>query len=287
MHTSDLHSELPAAEYHLPRPHIEDFDCYRKALSAFVGYKKSLNPRLSYRRLSQMLGRKIPGLIQDVMKGARNLDEEQASGLANIFGLDELELRYFVALVKYQDRENHDAELHDKILSLRFELLLVRIERNEIGVFTDWYLAPIILLSSLPDYQESASWIVAKLKGRISEQEALTAIHMLRKISYLKKRTAPNRKSRTLLMDSSAEKKINPYHAKVWSAWATHFPTASREHSFTWTSSILLPRSEVQNLKKRLEEFSKEITARGSIHEPAEDDQVLQLGVYMLTLNAD
>ena len=116
-----------------------------------------------FRRIAQHLGVSSV-LITQVIKGPRHFSEEQGLGLANYFGLKELEMEYFMRLIAMEKAGTHELKMFHKHA---IEVLRRRAHdvRNRIGKFqelddtgksifySDWTYCAIRLLTSIPYYR--------------------------------------------------------------------------------------------------------------------------------------
>src|SRR5665213_182035 len=83
-------------------PRVIDFEDYHVLLRAFFDFKKSANPRFSYRRFAALSGIKSSNFLLLVMNNKRRLSPLKARAVAKAMKLEKPEADYFVALVKLE-----------------------------------------------------------------------------------------------------------------------------------------------------------------------------------------
>src|ERR1700749_2005921 len=92
---------VTGASTQLP-PRVIDFDDYHLLFLAFFDYKKSANPRSSYRLFASLAGIKSSNYLLLVMNNKRRLSPAMAKAAAKAMRLEKAEADYFVSLAKLE-----------------------------------------------------------------------------------------------------------------------------------------------------------------------------------------
>lgn len=190
METKDLHNssaQKPA------RPlSIFNYCDYREFLRDFYQLKKSLLDNYSYAVFSLRAGIKSPNYLKLVMEGQRNLTTENTLAFAKGLGLNELETLYWENLVSFTQAKTPVQRQSFLMLLGRTTLpegmensRLIREVRNEWDYYASWYHAAIREMVMLPDFDPTPSAIAAKLRGRITAEEARASIELLKRLGFL------------------------------------------------------------------------------------------------------
>lgn len=131
------------------------------------------------------LGRRMgisPGYLSNLVQGQRPITVEVATRIACELGFDDEAARYVKALT-----DHHLATTDAGRAAAKVELEGIRRfndARRLSGAHSDymekWYTAVVREMTKMPGYQPDPAWIVPRIRPRISEQEALEALEVIR-----------------------------------------------------------------------------------------------------------
>jgi uncharacterized protein (TIGR02147 family) len=141
---------------------IFEFDNYKEFVTARLKSMPKLG-RGQYRKIALALSMQ-PTLVSQVFNGDRNLTLEQACGLCDYLGLNELETEYFLAMLEHEraGSEKLKRVIQKRINGLKAQALqLVNrlprdkelTEENKAIFYSTWHYSGVSLLSSIPKFR--------------------------------------------------------------------------------------------------------------------------------------
>ncbi len=167
---------------------IYQYTNYRKFLQDFYDSEKERNPeKFSFRYFAKRAGFSTSNFLYLVMHGKRNLSFESIHRFARAIGLGSRETLFFESLVHYNQVADpiEKSRAFEKLLSFREYRQAKKLTKEEYEYFSRWYFAVIRELIALPEFQESPAWIVKKLRGKISREEARLALRKLLELGLI------------------------------------------------------------------------------------------------------
>jgi len=168
---------------------VFDFSELRTFLRASQRKHPTTKRAITLEDWSKRLAYKSPRSIAMVIKGQRIPSRDLVEAFAKDLNLDTVRKRYFELLVL---RDKHEKEgerldvIHQELESLNHKKLSRRIiDDRKFSTISEWYLAILRELISLPNFQESPAWISKKLRQKISPDQVRLAIESLVKFGFL------------------------------------------------------------------------------------------------------
>jgi uncharacterized protein (TIGR02147 family) len=172
------------------KPNILEYFDYRQYLSDLFAFRKSQSPVFSHRAIIHKAGYKSPTVLKNVMDGKRHLSQESAERFAKAFGLDDLEQKYFLALVRFQVSSSmkEKEKLLLEITELKRSESPFKLEERHLQVLERWWHLPIRELTALPDFRNSSKWISRILRPGIKLEEAAESLSLLKELGLIQKK---------------------------------------------------------------------------------------------------
>jgi len=160
---------------------------YRTVLADWFQYKKSTNSRFSYRMVSRLFRSKSPSFLKDVIKGSKNLNEEQQQRCIDIMELkgDEEEYLKQLFLLEHSTSDEVRHRAMEKISAIRRINGTVTIEGESYRYLTRWYCPAIREMSLQPNFRCDPDWIVSQIRPIITREEAVEALQILQDLKML------------------------------------------------------------------------------------------------------
>ena len=264
---------------------IESFTDYREYLRTAFEARKRANPRFSFRGFSLLVGFKSPNYLQMILDGQRNLTPETAADMVLKLKLSAPEGGYFVALVQLaaakSEAEKVEAE-RARLVALK-KIVSRDIPAAKKEIFTRWYHLLVRELFLLKDARADAQWIVDRLGGTITLEEAARSIEILCKSGFLEatagsyKLTEPVLDTDDSQLQAAFMRKFHSETLKVWSQRLDQLPLREQELGVL---NIPISSGKIPELKARIRRFQDEII--GWVQDEQEADRVVQLGTYLI-----
>lgn len=266
-------------------PEIAGYLSYRKYLSDFYNFKKSMNPAFSFRRFAQIAGFKSPNYLQWIIDGKRNLSEKTAEDLAQRFKFTKAETQLLIALVRLEHAETDK----DKLEAERFRLMSIKravakeIPSAQAEVLSHWYHLLVRELFIVERKSYSGKWIAEALGGLISPDQAEESVQLLLKAGFLK-----FEKKHYFVADpvlDTNEKHfqhvfMQKHHSELLKIWAQNLEKLSPSQQELGVLNIPLSSKKIPELRRRIREFQDEIL--GFVQDEKDPDCVVQLGTYLM-----
>ncbi|MFH1874759.1 MAG: TIGR02147 family protein [Pseudomonadota bacterium] len=172
----------------LTKPHIFEFDDYRKYLKTWYEWKKQDDPKFSHRVFCAQAEFKSPNHLLLLIQGKRNISLKTIIKYISALQLKDSEAQCLETLIKF----NHATDMptkarHLKELSAYWGKKGTFLSKEQYRCLANWYYTAILELVNLEDFRENETWIVRKLKNLITPVQARKAINTLLALQLLKR----------------------------------------------------------------------------------------------------
>ena len=199
---------------------IYEFINYRTYLQDWYEEKKSQDVKYSYRMLSRMLKSKSPSFLKDVIKGTKNINDDQRDRLIQLMDLNEMEREFFIHLVllaQSNDPEVRNSSM-ERISAIRRIEGAERIEGESYRYLSRWYCPAIREMSLQSDFRCDPDWIVARLNPPISRAQVEQALQILTDLDMLEIRSETDFTTKEGSLTTSLQVQglaVNNYHQQM------------------------------------------------------------------------
>lgn len=268
-----------------PLPRIADYACYRLFLGDFFEYKKSLRAGFSYRQFAQMCRLKSPNYLQLVIRGKRTLTPDTGELIAQALKLDDIERRYFLALIRREaafsaeETRRAEAELHRSVKGLKTKF----VESSESEIFEHWYYFPVRELIFLDDFEPSGEYVAARLSGLITPEQGERALRYLIERGYIVFENGTYQPKDPVLDCGNLlfrQKTLQEFHKKTLAVWAENVENLGTSRQELGLLNIPIPSAKIPELRRRILQFQDEIIGWAQAFEG--NDELVQLGTYVM-----
>lgn len=166
---------------------ITEYLDYRRFLSDYYEYQKSISPFFSFRYLGSKLNMDA-SLVLKIIQGKRHLSRTSLPLVCKLCKFDKHESRYFEALVGFNKART------DKEIKEAFEHLisLQGIDSRVLGekqycFYQRWYHTAIRAVLSLVEFRDNFRWLARILSPAISVAEAKKSVALLEQIGLIRR----------------------------------------------------------------------------------------------------
>jgi uncharacterized protein (TIGR02147 family) len=281
--------EVSAAKSSVLYPEIARYKCYRAFLHDFFNYKKSLRSGFSYRQFASLVGLKSPNYLQLVIQGKRNLTETTGERLAEALKLKKNEVRYFVALINYDNAETSEEKqkAEKNVFAANKKLLNRVLPEEQQEVISDWHHFLVRELVFLKDFEPSGDYISKKLKNVITAEQAESSLKLLLKTGYIIFEEG-SYKAADPILDTGLDVFNHPFmqevHAKLLKTWAEKIDQLGYREQELGVLNIPLPKNKIPELQEKIRRFQDEIIGWAEQVQKSEDtNEIVQLGTYLMS----
>jgi uncharacterized protein (TIGR02147 family) len=160
---------------------------YRTLIEEWFSHKKESNKRFSYQLASRILNSKSPSFIKDIIKGTKNLNDEQQENFIKTLSLtteEEEYLRHLYILEHTSSAEIKHTTM-ERISAIRRMFSTFKIEGESYRYLSRWYCPAIRELSLQPDFRCDPQWIASKLVPKVTEEQAKEALQILQDLEMI------------------------------------------------------------------------------------------------------
>ena len=268
-------------------PKITEFSDYHRYLREFYEFKKTQNPRFSFRRFAQMAELKSSNFLMLVMDRKRKLSPATAENVARAMKLSRNETDFFVALVRSERASTPgEREQAEKARKVAVKKIITKdLPADKAEYLSHWYYPLVRELAFLRDFEPRAEWIATRLGGMISLEQAESAIRVLVNLGLWKK-VGKRIEVSDLFLDTGSEERtfgeinVAAVHKQTLLAWAKILETLPKSERELGLINIPINESKIPELKARIQKFQDEII--GWLQDEKSPDRLVQLGTYLV-----
>lgn len=269
-------------------PEVFRYLDYRAYLRDFYEHKKAGPRSFSYRAFSRRAGLKSPNYLKLVMDGDRNLTASMAGNFADGCGLTGESKAYFIDLVAFNQAQTgpERTSAYDRLKSHRRYRSVQRLELAHAAYHASWYIPAIRELACRADFQAEASWVVARLRPRITQSQAERGLRILRELSMLIQNDDGRWVQAEALVSTGPETAgvhIGNYHRMMMrqaAAAIDEFPPPQRDIS---SLTLCLGADKLADVKARIVRFRRELLELSV--EDESPQQVVQINFQLFPLS--
>ena len=261
---------------------------YRAFLSDF--YKAKKTKGFSYRAFSRAAGLGAPNYLKLVIAGERNLTPPMAARFAAACGLAGDAAEFFQYLVEFNQAGNVAQRNagYARITAFERYRRSHKLELAQAAYHASWYLPAIRELITSPSFDEDPQRLAAKLWPPIKPSEAKFALDTLLELGLVERDTHGRLRQTSAVVSTGPETfglHITNYHAEMMRR-ATQamelVPAAQRDVS---ALTMCASPATLARLKKRIQEFRRELIALVEAEAEQDRTQVVQLNFQLFPLS--
>jgi uncharacterized protein (TIGR02147 family) len=257
---------------------LSEFLDYREYLAEYYRWRKSENPRFSYRVLAARLDMNVSQLYR-ILNKRLHLPYTHLAKVCEALGLDEKGSSHFELLVKYGRTHSKKERLGlvEQILARR-EVDLRKLKDDEFKAFAAWYAPVVRALTQVKGFDGSIGRIADRLVPQVAEQDVRESFESLVELGFL--RCAPDGRwelSETHLTSGSAfhSEAVKEYTKRVLmlaSESVERFPREERDIS---TLTVGVDKATLKDIAEMVRECRRQIQRR--VEECHRVDRVAQV----------
>jgi uncharacterized protein (TIGR02147 family) len=283
-------------------PSVFDYLDFKLFLTDFYKQKKATSTTFSLAVFANRAGLQTRNYLKRVMDGERPLSVDKIPKFCKGLGLEAREKIYFEALVHFNQARDDEAKRHYfgalRQASLGIPSSAIDLVEAQFEVFSHWYIVPIREMVLLKDFREDPGYIATKLKDKISKKEAQNGLDVLIKLGLLVRDESTGKlKQANPVMRYSADV-INMVVREFHHQTLDRTKAAINEDKFeSWnvrSLSIPIPRSEMSNVHKAVNDFISELNMKltAAFGEPdaktgPQCETVLQVNMQVIELTKE
>lgn len=168
-------------------PSVYSYGDYRAFLRDYYSYAKRYDYGFSFRVFSRRAGTRSSNYLRLVMDGKRNLTPGMATRFAKGCGLSGAAADFFCELVAYCQATDaqEKSRAFENLYRYRQFRSVHRLAKEQADYHSTWYVPVIRELVRRTDFRDDPKWIAEQLRPKITKQQAVRALSLLKKLELL------------------------------------------------------------------------------------------------------
>jgi uncharacterized protein (TIGR02147 family) len=168
---------------------VFDYTDFRAFIQAAISDRKSTDSVFTHRYICAQLGLRTSNFILLVGQGKRNLTAELAQKLANLLGLKESEIEYFLWMTLFGQASTvlEKENFWQHMLSCRSRSKTARIQESQYEYYKHWYNPVIRELVAIPNIKWDARQISKALKPKVPVVQVRNSLELLEKLGFIQR----------------------------------------------------------------------------------------------------
>ncbi len=264
---------------------VFDYMDYREFLREWY-YEAKKRYGFSYRVFSRQAGFKSSNIFKLVIDGDRNLTEDSVKRFIKGLNLGRDERDYFRNLVFFNQAKTHSEKntyYRSLIRSKRYQELQP-LAQDRYEYYSTWYHPVVRELIIAKDFDGTYGWIAERLEPHVPIEAVKKSIALLVRLGFITKSEETGLwEQATPLISSGSESDslvLLNYHQSMFELMKEQVPRVPQSGRDVSALTLGVAKERLPQLKKRIQEFRREILQLVSDdHEP---DDVVVLGIQLL-----
>lgn len=160
---------------------------YRKFLKEIHEEKRGENASFSFRHLAREIG-VDSGYITKIFAGQRHISLQLAKNMADCFGLDTRQKKYFSLLVQFAKAKTQTkkSRIYDQLLTFKASQAAVLTDK-QYGLFDNWYNLAVREMIACCNFKGDFADLGKRISPPISEARARKSIALLERLGLVRK----------------------------------------------------------------------------------------------------
>ncbi|MBX2803121.1 MAG: TIGR02147 family protein [Myxococcales bacterium] len=171
----------------MAEPDIYGYLDFRAFLRDWFASRKARDPRFSRRQFVRLAGKRSPGLLTDVMDGARQLSPPMVRAFAQAMELTAPQAAFFDALVRLDQaadtKERNEA--WRRVSGSKAFREARPLEGASMEYLSCWWFPVVRELAHRPDFVADPAWIAERVRPQITVAQASKALQTLQTLGLL------------------------------------------------------------------------------------------------------
>jgi uncharacterized protein (TIGR02147 family) len=161
---------------------IFQYTDYRLLLKDYFEATKKQNPRWSYGAWAKKLRLKSPSTLIMIVNGDRNPGPDLMKKLSSQLGFDQRQRAFFEDLIRFQKAQRDPSlavNILERLKKQHPKGTVHLLDSGSFAAISNWHFYAIRELVQLKDFEENVSWIVDRLKYKVTPGQVRETISIL------------------------------------------------------------------------------------------------------------
>jgi len=264
---------------------IFNYSDFRKYLKDYFEEQKKSTSYFSHRYFAKKAGFSTSNFLHLVMNGKRNLTKQSLMRIALALKLNKSESEYFENLVFFnQAGEIKEKNIfYEKLTAFRKSTFVQAINIDQFDYYSNWY-PPVVRETACFNKGLMTEDDIAKIiRPRLTLREIRKSLDLLLRLGLLTRKDGAYAQSSPLLTTGSevASTAVAAFHIKTMALAAEAIETVQADKRDISGLTLGITKSNFTKIKKRIQEFRREILAMAQEESP---ECVYQINFHLFPL---
>lgn len=271
------------------KPDLFAYLDYRIYLKDAFTDRQVREPKFSYRAFGKLAGYPSPNLLQLLISGRRDLASAHLPGTVRALEMNKQEADFFGHLVGFNQAETFEEKNfhYQRMIRSRRYMSVKPVEKGQFEYFDQWYHPVVRELLVHPGFDGSMAWIASRVSPSITVPQAEKSVELLESLGLIRRDSATARWVHADAVISTpsevASLAVANYHRSILRLAADSIEAFGPERRDLRGVTLGIPRSAFPALKKRMEDFWRDLVALGEGQ--GQIDEVVQVSLQMFPLS--
>ena len=238
---------------------------YREYLKALYIAVKNRVIKYSYIKFAQDLGYAATTVIHQIVTYKRPLSYKAGLKIIKALGITGKNRQYLITLIEYNNSKN--SVVRDKcfqaLLRLKNKTLVLDIEKDRLGYFSEWYHPVIKEMVSMDGFQPDPEWIAKTIVPNIRPEQVKNSLALLERLGLIcfdpdKNNYKPEVKNVVTPHDVEGMAMVG-YHQKVIEIAKEAITNIAGDKRDISSLTIRFSEENVNHIKRIIEKFHNDI----------------------------
>lgn len=262
---------------------------HRKFLADAFAALQAADGKMSYRAFAKQAGYSSPNLLQLIIAGKRDLSPALLPGTVKVLGLNRQQAEFFADLAAFGQADGFEEKNfhYQRMIRSRKFVAIRPVQKNQFAYFDQWYHPVVRELLIHPECDGTPEWIAGKVYPRITTSQAGQSIELLQSLGLVRRDAETGRWAHTeALITTPAEVAslaVGNYHRAVLRLAAESIEAFDPGQRDLRAVTLGVPKGALPALKKRMEEFWRDLLVLADGGHAVEDVVQVNLQLFPLT----
>lgn len=271
------------------KPDLFAYLDYRAFLADAFRVRQAADSKLSYRSFAKAAGYSSPNLLQLILAGKRDLGPAHIPGTVKALRLNRQEADFFASLVGFGQAEDFEEKIfhYQRMMRSRRYGASKAVEKGQFRYFEAWYHPAVRELLVHREFDGDPAWIAGRVVPPITPAQAKGSIALMESLGLVRRDPATGRWAHAeAAIATPAEVgslAAGNYHRAVLRLAAASIEAFGPAERDLRAVTLGVPRSAIPALKRRMEEFWRDLVALGN--GGGDVEEVVQVSLQLFPLS--
>ena len=240
---------------------------YRAFLRAFYERRRAQAAGYAYADFAAEVGLRSSNYLRLVIEGERNLGVDLAHRFGEACGLRSDALRYFCALVAFnQAKTSRERALHyEKLQGFRRFRASHKLDAAHSAYHSQWYIPVVYELAARADFRDDPHWIAQCLLPPIAPRQAASALKVLQQLGLLQRDDSGRLQQQQPVVETEQGPlghQVVQFHQMMMQRASEALDSVPRDEREIASLTLCVSEERMHELKAELEAFRQRLLER-------------------------